>query len=68
MMMVTDETQQAELNSFPLPVKYLSSVSQIFKLSLNCNPLSDPITMYDTRQTNRTLDIVKRHGMHWSRG
>ena len=27
MMMVTDETQQAELNSFPLPVKYLSSVS-----------------------------------------
>ena len=29
MMMVTDKTQQAELNSFPLPVKYLSSVSFI---------------------------------------
>lgn len=29
MMIVTDETQQAELNSFPLPVKYLSSVSFI---------------------------------------
>lgn len=54
---------QAELNSFPLPVKDLSSVRfRIAILSLNL------VKLYDSRQTNRTLDIVKRHGMHWSRG